>query len=151
MCISPLKVDLGPKGGVLSFWCRNPKLFCSPNRLKKPVYGKFLIIPKTLCFSISKDFLRVSIKTQFKIEFLRFNRGHLVVDKPPTVSQNILYSSKNPSSYNLSMKKIKIMDRASGISPPDWPKLAVDWKNNNDIIICWYEVFLTPSYFSSQV
>ena len=54
----------------------------------------------------------------------------------------------------LLLKMYVFTDHASGIQSLDCSKLAINWKNDNDITICWHEVilnFLTLSWFSFQV
>ena len=38
------------------------------------------------------------------------------------------------------MKNVSFTDYASGIQLPDHSKLAVNWKNDNDVIIFWHDV-----------
>ena len=40
------------------------------------------------------------------------------------------------------MKKLRIIDHISWIRFPDCSKLAVNWKNDKDVRICWHEVIV---------
>ena len=52
-------------------------------------------------------------------------------------------------------ENVSFTDYAPGIQLPDCFKLVINWKNDNDVTICWHDVivknFLTLFCFSCQV
>ena len=39
-------------------------------------------------------------------------------------------------------ENISFTDYASGIRLPDWPRLGINWRNDNDFTTCWHDVLL---------